>query len=92
MDRVTIDVILIDTKTAIAYVVPTTIQERPEITEYFGSNNLNWSGFTIKIPYGDKIDTEKSSYRIAALLKINDNNAVIVDSGKNTEDFKTNEK
>lgn len=92
IDRVTIDVILIDTKANIAYAIPTTIQERTDIAEYFGLNNLKWSGFAIKIPYGNKIDTEKSNYEIAALLKINDNNAVVVDSGKNTEDFKTNEK
>ncbi len=90
MERVTISVILEDTEAKIAYAVPTTVQERTDVTEYFKAENLNWSGFNIKIPYG-KIDTEKNNYRIAVLLKINGNDAVIVDSGKNTEDFNQNE-
>ena len=90
MERVTISVILEDTETKTAYVVPTTVEERTDVTEYFEAENLNWSGFNIKIPYG-KIDTEKNNYRIAVLLRINGSDAVIVDSGKNTGDFKKNE-
>lgn len=90
MDRVKIQVVLIDSETGVAYVVPTTVQERADITEYFGTNNFDWSGFSMNIPYGNVIDTEKNNYRIAALLKVNDYNAVVVDSMRNTEEFRKN--
>lgn len=91
MSRVTIDVVLVDADTDEAYVVPTTMSERTDVTEHYGTHNLNWSGFSVKIPFGNKIDTEKHNYKIMALLKVNDHDAVIVNSGKQTEDFKNNE-
>lgn len=86
-----INVVLTDTNTNISYLVPTTMTERTDITEQFDNGNrYNWSGFSVKIPF-KKINTEKNNYEIKTLLKINGNDTVIVDSGKTTEDFKTNE-
>lgn len=91
MSRVTIDIILVDKDTNEAYLVPTTMQERTDVTEYYGTHNFNWSGYSVKIPFNNKVDTEKHNYWIMALVKINDNDAVILNSGKGTEEFKTNE-
>ena len=91
MSRVTIDVVLVNVDTNEAYIVPTTMSERTDVTEYYGTHKLDWSGYSVKIPFSNKIDTEKYNYWIMALLKINDNDAVIVNSGKQTEDFKNNE-
>lgn len=89
--RVTTDVILVDSDTNEAYIIPTTMSERTDITERYGTHNFDWPGINVRIPFNSRIDTEKHDYKIMALTKINFNDAVIIDSGKRTGDFKNNE-
>ena len=54
MDRATIDVVLKSLTTGKCYKVPTTVVERPDITEAYGvaqDKRYNWSGFKLKIPH-----------------------------------------
>lgn len=83
MERVTLDIVLKDLSSGAYYIVPTTMTERPEITEKYGNNEktFTWSGFRVSIPQNKVINSNMSDYAVMALLSVNGDKKVLIDSG-----------
>lgn len=86
-DRITIDVVLKNLETNDTYVVPTTMVKRTDITEERGQK-YDWCGFRVKIPCSSDVNALRDDYEIMSRVKINDEEAIIVDSGRNTGEYK----
>ena len=72
VDRVVIRIILKNTVTGECLVLPTDVVERTDITQYMDDgNNYDYSGFSVRLPYWDELDTD-TDYEIIAQYQLND--------------------
>lgn len=70
--RVAIKVILKNTETGECLILPTDVVERTDVTRYMDDgNNYDDSGFSVKIPYWDELDTD-TDYEIILQYQLND--------------------
>lgn len=78
IDKVAIKIVLKDIKTGKCVLVPTDIVTRPDVTGYFADGNeYTYSGFSVKIPYWEELDTD-NDYELFAQYDLNDNTRVYV--------------
>lgn len=88
---IAMNVVLIDQDTNTVYKLPTTIQQRDDVKAIFGIKNSDWSGFSAKASFGHGIDPEQKNYKLALYMRANGRDAVLIDSGKSTEEYTTDE-
>ena len=78
VNKVAIKVVLKDSEDGKFYVAPTDVQVRPDVTAHFNDgNNYDYCGFSMRIPYWEKLDTE-ADYELFAQYDLNDNARAIV--------------
>ena len=78
VNSVAIKVGIRDLDTGELSILPTDVIERPDVTEMMNDgNDYNYSGFSVKIPYWDKLDTD-TDYELIIQYDLNDDPQVYV--------------
>lgn len=92
IDTASVKVVLKKVGTEDFYILPTTMQERRDVTEWIGDGEkYNWSGFKVKIPHKGKIDVERYDYEIYALYDLNHDGEKLVALNTTLKEWKKDE-
>ena len=72
VDTASIKIVLKKVGTDDFYILPTTMTQRTDVTEWANDGGkYDWSGFSVKIPRGGRIEIDRYDYEIYALYDLN---------------------